>query len=148
MYFKHIYEVRFLFIISLKCNTAFSYQFICLNHCRSRWPRGLRRRSWPLGYWDREFEYRLTHGCLCFCVALSGVGSPLGWADHPTKGVMPSVLIRLRNLRCKAAKVLRRTVETQNKVSQILYARSINIHTTQFFLRRINEEIRSNHFMD
>jgi hypothetical protein len=34
---------------------------------------------------------------------------PLRRADHSSKGVLPSVLIRLRNLRCEAAKVLTRT---------------------------------------
>jgi hypothetical protein len=39
---------------------------------RSRCQRGLRRRSWPLGYWDRGFQSRWRHGCLslCFCDAL------------------------------------------------------------------------------
>jgi hypothetical protein len=32
-------------------------------------------------------------------------------ADHSSKGVLTSVLIRLRNLRCEAAKGLTRTVE-------------------------------------
>jgi hypothetical protein len=32
-------------------------------------------------------------------------------ADHSSKGVLPCVLIRLRNLRCEAAKVLIRTIE-------------------------------------
>jgi hypothetical protein len=45
--------------------------------CRSRWPRGLRCRSWPLGYWDRGFQSRLEHGCLCFCVVLSCVDTGL-----------------------------------------------------------------------
>jgi hypothetical protein len=36
---------------------------------------------------------------------------PLRWADHSSKGVLPSVLIRLRNLPCEVAKVLRRTLE-------------------------------------
>jgi hypothetical protein len=45
--------------------------------CLSRWPRGLRRRSWPLGYWNRWFESRSRHGCLCVCVVLSCVGRSL-----------------------------------------------------------------------
>jgi ppGpp synthetase/RelA/SpoT-type nucleotidyltranferase len=32
-------------------------------------------------------------------------------ADHLSKEVLPSVLIRLQNLRCEAAKVLKKTVE-------------------------------------
>jgi hypothetical protein len=32
-------------------------------------------------------------------------------AGHPSKGTLLSVLVRLRNLRCEAAKVLTRTVE-------------------------------------
>jgi hypothetical protein len=27
--------------------------------CRSKWPCGLRRGSWPLSSWDRGFESRL-----------------------------------------------------------------------------------------
>jgi hypothetical protein len=44
-----------------------------LSNSRSRWPRGLRRWSWPLGYWDCGFESHTRHGCLslCFCVVLS-----------------------------------------------------------------------------
>jgi hypothetical protein len=39
----------------------------------SHWPRGLRRRSRLLGYWDRRFESSSRNGCLtlCFCVVLS-----------------------------------------------------------------------------
>jgi hypothetical protein len=36
---------------------------------------------------------------------------PLRRADHSSKGVLPTILIRLRNLRCETAKVLTRTVE-------------------------------------
>jgi hypothetical protein len=36
---------------------------------------------------------------------------PLRGADHSYKGVLTSVLIRLRNLRCETARVLTRTVE-------------------------------------
>jgi hypothetical protein len=36
---------------------------------------------------------------------------PLRRADHSSKGVLPSVLVRLRNLRCEAAKVLTETVD-------------------------------------
>jgi len=32
--------------------------------CRSQWPRGLRRRSWPLSCWDCGFESHRWHGCL------------------------------------------------------------------------------------
>jgi len=35
----------------------------------------------------------------------------LRWADYSFNGVLPSVLIRLRNLRCAETKVLRRTAE-------------------------------------
>jgi hypothetical protein len=52
--------------------------------CRSQWPCGLTRGSWPVGCWDREFESRLRHGCLSasFCVVLSCVGRGLatGWS--------------------------------------------------------------------
>jgi hypothetical protein len=84
------------------------------NFCQSRWPRGLRRSSWPLGYCNRGFEFRSRHGCfsLCFCVVLSCVGRGL-WrrADHSSKEVLPCVLIRSRSLRCEAAKILTGTVE-------------------------------------
>jgi hypothetical protein len=47
--------------------------------CRSQWPCGLRRGSWPVGCWDRGFESCLRHGCLSasFCVVLSCVGRGL-----------------------------------------------------------------------
>jgi hypothetical protein len=47
--------------------------------CRSQWPCGLRRGSWPVGSWDRGFESRSRHGCLSasFCVVLSCVGRGL-----------------------------------------------------------------------
>jgi hypothetical protein len=50
-----------------------------IHFCLSRWPCCLRRRSWPLGYWDRCFESRSWNGCLslCFCVMLSCVGRGL-----------------------------------------------------------------------
>jgi hypothetical protein len=53
--------------------------FISAPESRSRWPRGIRRRSWPLGYWYRGFESRSRHECLflCLCVALSCVGRGL-----------------------------------------------------------------------
>jgi hypothetical protein len=46
---------------------------------RSRWPRGLRRRSWPRGCWDRGLESRWGHGCLSLClyVVLSCIGRGL-----------------------------------------------------------------------
>jgi hypothetical protein len=51
---------------------------------RSRWPRGLRRRYWPLGCWNRGFESCSRHGCLSlrFCIVLSWVGTALceGWS--------------------------------------------------------------------
>jgi hypothetical protein len=55
--------------------------------CRSQWPRGVRRRYWPLGYWNRGFESLLGRGCLslCFCVLLSCLGRGLldGLITHP-----------------------------------------------------------------
>jgi hypothetical protein len=50
--------------------------------CPSRWPRGLRSRSWRLLYWDRGFESRSRYGCLslCFCVVLSCVAFATGWS--------------------------------------------------------------------
>jgi hypothetical protein len=43
---------------------------------RSQWPRCLRRRTWPRGYWDREFESRSRHGglFLYFYILLACVG--------------------------------------------------------------------------
>jgi hypothetical protein len=48
------------------------YEMVHSTSCCFRWPRGLRRRSWPLGYWNRGFKSRSKHGCLslCFCVVL------------------------------------------------------------------------------
>jgi hypothetical protein len=55
----------------------------------------------PLGFWDRGFESRWGHGCLSLvficCVVLCRQ-RPLWRADHSSKGVLPCVLIRLRNL--------------------------------------------------
>jgi hypothetical protein len=40
-------------------------------HCRSQWPRGLRRRSWSLGRCDHRFESRSAYGCWSsFCVVV------------------------------------------------------------------------------
>jgi hypothetical protein len=43
---------------------------------RSQWQCGLSCGSWPVGCWDREFEFRSRHGFLSasFCVVLSCVG--------------------------------------------------------------------------
>jgi hypothetical protein len=42
--------------------------------CRSQWPCGLRRGSWPVGCWDRGFESRSRRECLSLvflcCVVL------------------------------------------------------------------------------
>jgi hypothetical protein len=46
---------------------------------------------------------------LC-CVALCRL-RPLRRAEHSSRGVLPSVLTRLRNMQCEAAKVLTGTVE-------------------------------------
>jgi hypothetical protein len=35
--------------------------------CRSQWPCGLRRGSWPIGCWDRGLESRSKHGCVVLC---------------------------------------------------------------------------------
>jgi hypothetical protein len=38
-------------------------ELIVLHMSWSRWPRSLRRRSRPFGYWDRGLESHLMHGC-------------------------------------------------------------------------------------
>jgi hypothetical protein len=66
----------------------FIYQFV---DCRSQQPRGLRRRSWPLGYWDRGFESCSRHGpCICFCVVLSCAVEAFAAGCHSSKAVLPS----------------------------------------------------------
>jgi hypothetical protein len=55
---------------------------------QSQWPRGLRRRSLPLGYWGRGFEYRSKHGCLSLCCPLQAEAFATGWLlvqSRPTK---------------------------------------------------------------
>jgi hypothetical protein len=42
--------------------------------------------------------------CVVLCCRVQE--RPQRWANHSSKGVVPNVLIRLRNLRCEAAKVL------------------------------------------
>jgi hypothetical protein len=76
-------------VVCLKCDIVatilpfiLSVAQLCsllLKFCRSHWPRGLRRRSSPLGYWDRWFESRSGHGSLFLClyVVLSCVGRGL-----------------------------------------------------------------------
>jgi hypothetical protein len=55
------------------------YLLVSLVHYVPVWPCGLRRRSWPLGYWDRELEARSRNRCWssCFCVVLFCVGRGL-----------------------------------------------------------------------
>jgi hypothetical protein len=50
-----------------------------VNMGRSRWTCGIKSRCWPLGCWDRGFEFRWGHGCLFLClyVVLSCVGAGL-----------------------------------------------------------------------
>jgi hypothetical protein len=61
--------------------------------CRSQWPCGLRRGSWPVGCWDRGFESRSRHGCLSasFCVVLPCVGRGLATGWSLVQGVLPYV---------------------------------------------------------
>jgi hypothetical protein len=63
------------------------------NVCRSQWPCGLRRGSWPVGCWDRGLESRSRHGCLSasFCAALSCVGRDLATGWSLVQGVLPYV---------------------------------------------------------
>jgi hypothetical protein len=72
-----------------------------------------KRKSWQHCYLHRGFESRSRHGCLslCFCVMLSCIVVPLSQAYHLSKGVLSSVLIILRNLRCEAAMTLTGIVE-------------------------------------
>jgi hypothetical protein len=62
---------------------------------RSQQPRGLRRRHWWLGRWDRGFESRLRHGCLSSSVMVSCATSWSLVQSGPTK-----CLNVLRNLPC------------------------------------------------
>jgi hypothetical protein len=66
-------------VIRLCTNICLYFPHACNKYVQYRWPRGLKRRSWPLGYWDRGFESRSRHGCLslCFCVKLPCVGGGL-----------------------------------------------------------------------
>jgi hypothetical protein len=61
-----------------------SFDAVLSNRSRSQWPCGLRRGSWPFGYWDHGFESRLRHGHLSasFCVVLP---CALRRADHSSK---------------------------------------------------------------
>jgi hypothetical protein len=59
-----------------------------------------KRRSWPLSYWNREFESRPGHECLsvCFCVVLSCVSR--GLCDGPIarpKGSYSVSKIKIKN---------------------------------------------------
>lgn len=60
---------------------------------QSQWPRGLGRWSWPLGYSDIRFEFRLSHGCLSlsFCVVLSCIDRGFATGRLSVQGVLPSV---------------------------------------------------------
>jgi hypothetical protein len=55
--------------------------------------------------------------CLYFCVLLSCVARGLcdGLITRSKESVLPSVLIRLKNLPCEETKVLSRTVESQTR---------------------------------
>jgi hypothetical protein len=79
------YKRERLFPVSLFWGRSHSklkqLKFIQLDGSRGRfqWPRGLRRRLWSLGGWERGFESRLWHGCLSssFCVVLICLGRGL-----------------------------------------------------------------------
>jgi hypothetical protein len=71
--------------------TIFNRPVTC---CRSKWPCGLRRGSWPVGCWDRGVESRSRHGCLSLvCVVLSCVGRGLATGWSLVQGVLPYVEI-------------------------------------------------------
>jgi hypothetical protein len=97
----------------------FIYQFV---DCRSQQPRGLRRRSWPLGYWDHRFESRSRYGCFssCFSVALSCVGR--GFCDGLIIRPKESYQVRIRNLQCEVAEVLEMTLEPLMMIVAVYFA--------------------------
>jgi hypothetical protein len=61
-------------------------------------------------------------------------------ADHSSKGVLPSILIRLRNLQCEAARVLTRTVEPLMMMISTC-TRIMNIQSKYVFLDTFIENI-------
>jgi hypothetical protein len=73
------------------------------NYGQSRWPLGVRRRSLLLGHCNRGVRIPLEAWMFVFicCVVLCRQ-RPLRRAEHSSIVVLPSVLIRLPNLRCKA----------------------------------------------
>jgi hypothetical protein len=76
--------------------------FLWYKSSRSQWPRGLSRRCWSLGCWDRGFKSRSEHGCLlCLYVLLSCVGIGLcdGLITRPEESYRPSNSMRLKNLK-------------------------------------------------
>jgi hypothetical protein len=54
--------------VSKRCEYVYKICKGNSENCRSRWPRGLRRRYWLLGYWARGFESCSRYECLSLCV--------------------------------------------------------------------------------
>jgi hypothetical protein len=110
-----------IFRISAGNDFVMWYYSCC--RCRSRWPHGLRRRSWPLGYWDHGFKSHLRHGrsSLCFCVLLSCVGRGLcdGLITRPKESYQVS--LQDYETRCDATKVLTRTVELLTMIMTVVF---------------------------
>jgi hypothetical protein len=67
------------------CAELHSYVFHIFS--RTRWPRGLRRKFRPSGFWDRGFESRSGYGCFVFvflcCVVRVGRGLCDGLITRP-----------------------------------------------------------------
>jgi hypothetical protein len=91
------------YIFSIESLCFYSFGCVSMSECRLRWPRVLRRRSWPLGYWNRRIESRCGHECLFTFVFLCCVvlcrQTPLRRADHSSKESNRVSQLRLRNLK-------------------------------------------------
>jgi hypothetical protein len=99
--------------------------------CRARWPHGLRRMSWPLGCWDRRFEFCWGAWILSLClyILLSYVGRDLcdELIPHPKEFYPVSNKIQSPNERHrkKSINVLTRKIELMY-ITMFLIILSIN----------------------
>jgi hypothetical protein len=77
-----ILAVNMSLLILLPYELNFSFPII--PYFRLEWTLCLRRRSWPLGYWDRGFESRSKHlrlsSSLCVLLFCGGTGMAWGWS--------------------------------------------------------------------